>query len=225
MNKMEWLDAFGYEINPDPDQPGKWLWTSEGEGSDISFDSEDDAICDALEHIGKEILQGTGVIWWNDPDNGICSGWYKVAGVQGDVLRLENEAGSFVEAFFDECDSVKTISVSPKETATVRLTLDVTYSLNGETPEKMASLLRNMCERAIGEGMLTGYTEAEVDEYSMDVKIRPESLDEDEVAAFMLQRIEDGNLSLEDIPVRLARYGLMEPDDFVAEMRERMEVA
>jgi hypothetical protein len=29
-------------------------------------------------------------------------------------------------------------------------------------------------------------------------------------ASFMLQRIENSDLALEDIPVRLARYGLME---------------
>ena len=34
-----------------------------------------------------------------------------------------------------------------------------------------------------------------------------------------------GDLALEDIPVRLARYGLMEPNAFVDEMRERMELA
>ena len=40
----------------------------------------------------------------------------------------------------------------------------------------------------------------------------------------MLQRIENGDLTLEDLPVRLARYGLMEPNTFVDEMRERMEL-
>jgi hypothetical protein len=50
------------------------------------------------------------------------------------------------------------------------------------------------------------------------------SLSEDDLAKFMLQRIENGDLALEDIPVRLARYGLMEPSAFVAEMRERMMV-
>lgn len=44
---------------------------------------------------------------------------------------------------------------------------------------------------------------------------------EDEVADFWLGCIEDGQLSLEDIPDRLARYGLMEPGEFVEELRER----
>ncbi|MUI72518.1 hypothetical protein GNQ44_33390 [Pseudomonas aeruginosa] len=47
---------------------------------------------------------------------------------------------------------------------------------------------------------------------------------ETEIASFMRQRIEDGNLGAEDIPVRLARYGLMVPEAFVSEMRERMGV-
>jgi hypothetical protein len=51
----------------------------------------------------------------------------------------------------------------------VRLTLDVTYSLNGENAQDMVWRLERMCERAIGEGMLTGETAAEVDTVSMDV--------------------------------------------------------
>ena len=55
--------------------------------------------------------------------------------------------------------------------------------------------------------------------------IQTERPSEDELAGVMLQRIENGDLALEDIPVRLARYGLMEPNAFVDEMRERMEMA
>ncbi|ABM41631.1 hypothetical protein QYG06_10095 [Xanthomonas euvesicatoria] len=45
---------------------------------------------------------------------------------------------------------------------------------------------------------------------------------EAEIADFLRQRIEDGNLCAEDVPARLARYGLMPPETFVSEMRERM---
>lgn len=105
----------------------------------------------------------------------------------------------------------------------MRLTLDVTYALNGENASEMVSRLRKMCERAIDEGMLTGETDAEVEEYSMDAVIQPETLSEDELASFMLHRIENSDLALEDIPVCLARYGLMEPNAFIDEMRERMD--
>ncbi|HAY4753485.1 TPA: hypothetical protein J0A11_000741 [Escherichia coli] len=47
----------------------------------------------------------------------------------------------------------------------------------------------------------------------MDVAAVPSKADRDvleaQIAAFMQQRIEDGNLGAEDISVRLARYGLM----------------
>ena len=48
------------------------------------------------------------------------------------------------------------------------------------------------------------------------------ALSEDEIADFLCRRIENGELAAEDIPVRLARYGLMQPLAFVEEMRERM---
>lgn len=105
---------------------------------------------------------------------------------------------------------------------TLRLVLDVSYVLHGEKPDDMTHFLQMMVGRSIGEGMLTGSTDAEVDEYKSTVTVRPEPLSEDDVANFMLERIENGSLLLEDIPVRLARYGLMEPDDFISEMRERM---
>lgn len=47
---------------------------------------------------------------------------------------------------------------------------------------------------------------------------------EAEIADFLRQRIEDGNLNAEDIPLRLARYGLMDPEAFAAEMRKRMDM-
>ncbi len=59
---------------------------------------------------------------------------------------------------------------------TVRLTLDVTYSLNGENTTAMVGRLRKLCERVIGEGMLTVEADAEVEEYSMYAVIQPETL-------------------------------------------------
>lgn len=112
-----------------------------------------------------------------------------------------------------------------EKTGCIRLTLDVTFLLNGENLEEMSNRLRRMVERAVGEGLLTGETAAEVEKYSMEVTVAPEPLTEDELADFMLRRIENGSIGVEDIPVRLARYGLMEPAAFVSEMRERMEMA
>lgn len=109
------------------------------------------------------------------------------------------------------------------EMITLRLTMDVTYNLNGENANTMAARLKQMCERAILEGMLTGATNAEVNDYSMSAVIKQEPVSEDEIAKFMLNRIENGDLALEDIPVRLARYGTMEPNDFFNDIRERID--
>lgn len=67
-------------------------------------------------------------------------------------------------------------ALNTADTVSVRLTLDVTYALNGEDGAEMAQNLQRMCERAIGAGMLTGGTEAEVEEYSMEAVIRQEPL-------------------------------------------------
>jgi hypothetical protein len=115
--------------------------------------------------------------------------------------------------------------LSLANTVTARLTLDVTYRLNGENAADVINNLRRLCTRAIEDGMLTGELAVEVDVYSMDVVPKPEALSEEEVADLMMQRIEGGALPLEDIPSRLAKYGLMESIDFTNEMRERIEMA
>ncbi len=55
---------------------------------------------------------------------------------------------------------------------------------------------------------------------AIDTRLKLEA----EIADFLRRRIEDGNLNAEDIPLRLARYGLMGPEAFAAEMRERMDM-
>lgn len=110
-------------------------------------------------------------------------------------------------------------------TTRLRLTFDIDYALNGEPLADMIERLRRMAERAVGNGMLTGDSPAEVEQYSMSVTEVPALLDEDEVAEFLRQRIEDGLVDADDLPVRMARYGLQEVPDFIAEMRERMDNA
>ncbi|HMM25410.1 MAG TPA: hypothetical protein PKA36_11485 [Pseudoxanthomonas mexicana] len=119
-----------------------------------------------------------------------------------------------VAAFFHPKEiSMNTHTQTTPEVVNARLTLDVAYLLNGEVASDMLARLRGMRERAIGEGLLTGETAAEVDTWSIDVAAVPSKADRDvleaQIAAFMQQRIEDGNLGAEDISVRLARYGLM----------------
>ncbi|MFW7348460.1 MAG: hypothetical protein ACODTU_20470 [Pigmentiphaga sp.] len=115
---------------------------------------------------------------------------------------------------------------TPEEVANVRLTLDVSYILNDEDLDDVLIRLERRCELAIGDGMLTGELNAEVDTWSINVSAPPSKAEsaalEAEIATFMQQRIEDGNLGAEDISVRLARYGLMAPEAFADEMHERM---
>eukprot|EP01034_Spumella_vulgaris_P002406 gene2406-3128_t len=49
------------------------------------------------------------------------------------------------------------------ETVNARLTLDVTYLLNGEAAPEMLARLQRMWERAIGERLLIDETAAKVD--------------------------------------------------------------
>lgn len=55
------------------------------------------------------------------------------------------------------------------EVARLRLTLDVSYVLRGESAGDMVARLEKAADYAIQNGMLTGDSAAEVDEYSMDV--------------------------------------------------------
>lgn len=110
-------------------------------------------------------------------------------------------------------------------TLKLRLVLDVQYDLNGEDPVGLANYLHRLVQRAVGDGLLTGSSEATVDTYSHSVVELPEPLSEEVLAAFMDQRIADSQIAVEDLGLRMARYGLMEPPAFVAEMRERMDNA
>lgn len=111
----------------------------------------------------------------------------------------------------------------PIHTVQLRLVLDVQICPNGTSIEDLKKNLQYIAEHAYNEGLITASTEAEVYEHFFSVKETPEPLDEAEIADFMLERIENGSLRAEDIPLKLARYGLMETPDFVAEIRERLD--
>lgn len=64
-----------------------------------------------------------------------------------------------------------------------RLTLDVEYALNGTSAQEMLRRLEQLCESAIGNGALTGYTAAEVEQYAMEVKSIDSSLAEQHAPA------------------------------------------
>ena len=119
----------------------------------------------------------------------------------------------------------QTTTENPSQSIRIRLVLEVDYALNGLPANALASRLERMVEAAMGDGLLTGDTSAEVEQHSMVVRVLGATLSEHQLAAFMRERIENGELSLEDVPSRLARYGLMDPHEFAQEMRERMDNA
>lgn len=120
-----------------------------------------------------------------------------------------------------------TEEVGDEEKATLQMTLVVDYLPNGVNVQDLKARLERAFERAVGEGLLTGETAAEVDRHSMDVKVTSWSgvpdLDQEQIADFIADRIENGAMNLENIPSEMARFGLMSPAEFVQEMDERME--
>jgi hypothetical protein len=69
----------------------------------------------------------------------------------------------------------------------LRLIMDVTYQLNGEPIAEMRRLLQRIVEMAAGEGLLTGETAAEVEQYSA----RTENPDEPQAQVLISDHPED----------------------------------
>lgn len=84
-------------------------------------------------------------------------------------------------------------------------------------------------DSAVADGLLAGPAgehlpetwQARVSDVSAEISAPSEGV----IGAWLSSQIEDGHMSLEDIPQRMERYGLMPPQDFLAEMRERMSGA
>lgn len=108
------------------------------------------------------------------------------------------------------------------DTVDIELKLNVRYALNGENATEMVRRLQRMVEIAMGEGLLTGESDAEVVEHDLAVRIKPQPIAEEDLTDFFTQRMTDGIWDLQDVTARCARYGLQDPCDFIEEMRERM---
>ncbi len=57
----------------------------------------------------------------------------------------------------------------------LRLTLEVEYNRNGETTDYLKELLRGIVDHAMGEGLVTGETEATVESYTATVEELPDT--------------------------------------------------
>lgn len=89
----------------------------------------------------------------------------------------------------------------------------------------MASRLTRQMFRAIGGGLLTGDTAAEVEDYHLDSVIVADAPSEEAVTTYLMARLTSGDLPLKDVPQTLARYGLMEVPAFIEEMQRQGIVA
>ncbi len=71
-----------------------------------------------------------------------------------------------------------------------RLTLDVTYTLNGENAIEVLKNLHTLCEHAIDNGLLTGEMDAQVDHYQVET-IQAPALGDDGKASQLTAFVQD----------------------------------
>lgn len=104
----------------------------------------------------------------------------------------------------------------------VRVSLEMDVDLRGTDRDHLVAHLERLADELVKKGRATEWMQATVEDHSVHARVLPEPLDESTLAGFMARRIENGDVDLEDLPSRLARYGLMEPSAFIDEMQERM---
>lgn len=117
---------------------------------------------------------------------------------------------------------------TPAPTTRIRIVIDVEYpsELSAGGSSSLLNGLHAQLDSAVGSGLLDGPAgEHPPDTWSARVtdvtdEIHPPS--EGTIGNWLSCQIEDGNMLLEDVPLRMERYGLMAPQDFLAEMQERM---
>lgn len=83
----------------------------------------------------------------------------------------EDAARTIASQANPECRVLQVQALPAKELAQIRLTMDVSYDLNGENAVEMSGRLQRMCEHAINEGLLTGESDAQVEKYSIRTKV------------------------------------------------------
>lgn len=107
----------------------------------------------------------------------------------------------------------------------LQLTLRVRYLLDPkeDDPQKLLDALQARMQQLWDNGDIASATTQFPLDSQVSGRILPVPLSEPALAAFMRERIENGEVSARDVPRRLARYGLMDPAAFVDEMRERMD--
>jgi hypothetical protein len=108
-----------------------------------------------------------------------------------------------------------------KTAVRLRIVIDVEYKPTERPVSQIVEDLEIAVKSAIvDDGLLTTGI-LSIDSHQVAIKEAIGDMDEDDLTTLMSDRIESGDLAVEDIPNRLARYGLMDPVDFVNEMVER----
>lgn len=106
------------------------------------------------------------------------------------------------------------------ERGSIRLTLDVSYKLQGTPLTEVVDNLQHEVSRALSMGLLYyGLSPVEVSEYSLTVVPLSEPVPEAKAQNYFKELLARGKLSLDDVPHQLVRFGLMEPEAFHAELK------
>ena len=113
--------------------------------------------------------------------------------------------------------------MSEQPVTEIRVTLTVQLNANGVPLSDIVHNVEEGIRNAIGNGLITQSSDAEVESWTITSTHLMADASEIDIADLMLARIESGDLAVEDIPLRLARYGLMDPVAFQNEMQERIE--
>lgn len=116
-------------------------------------------------------------------------------------------------------------SIDTRLVLKIRFTRDIPSE---DDQKRISEHLAALSERLYKEGLLSGDTPFEVESYEHSQFVgQPghEPLEGSVLSSFFADRIENGELSPEDIPAQMARYGLQDPAVFQQEMLERMEMA
>lgn len=158
------LLALGYEIIPDPEQPTQFIWKKDTDSSEVNFINQQFAMQSAIADVCSQYTLHR------------CDNCGKVH--TDETLRPAKHLGQRVEPGgimpSGECDACAALCypIYPATTS-MRLVLDVEYALHGESAESIANNLEHLVHRAIGDGMLTGASSAEVEHHSFDVQVFP----------------------------------------------------
>lgn len=143
----------------------------------------------------------------------------------GNVVDAQLRDGQLLESGALSASAwLVTLSGRPDE-AILHLALEVRYrDALGESEHLVGNLYR-LVSRGTGEGLLTGGLDAYVDTHASHVfQVTPaaDALDEEQIASWVSRQIEEGHFSLEDLPLRMARWALTHPAQLRNEIAERM---